>query len=376
MRVLHVAEAFGGGIFEMVSTLATGLAGDGHEAAIAYGTRPETPPFPRAAIDPRVELFDLRWMSRSLAAHVDAGRALRSAIDDWDPDVVHLHSSFAGLVGTLTSSSRKQIVYSPHCYASSVLDEGRFRAAGFRLVERFVSRRATVVGVVSRSEAEVARRCLARRVEIVENGIPELEEDRLAERPLPERPRIVAVGRTVPQRRPEACARILAALGDAADVAWLGGGGGVRGDAGFAALAAAGIRPTGWMPRDEVLAELERATVYLHWTSWDGQALSLLEAMAYDAVVVASDTPPNREVVGPAQVCDSEAEAIRLLRRIVSDREFAQRLLAAQRERRHHFRASRMVRDWLAAYERLVGETAAPRIERPAVGVGQPAAPS
>jgi glycosyltransferase involved in cell wall biosynthesis len=159
------------------------------------------------------------------------------------------------------------------------------------------------------------------------------------------------MGRTVPQRQPEACARILAELDGTAAVAWIGGGG-PEGDAaaGFRALMRSGIEVTGWISRHEAMERLAGATAYLHWTAWDGQPLSVLEAMARDVVVVASDIPANRELVGAEQVCADEAAAVRLLRRIVTEPELRARLLRSQRARREAHGASRMVDGWRDAY--------------------------
>ena len=352
LDVLLVAEAFGGGVFELVRTVASGLAGRGHRVTIAYGRRPETPGDPRAQVDAAVELVEMPWTSRGVRAQVAGAGRLRTLVADLRPDVVHLWSAFAGAVGAAVVPRSVPTIFTPQAYAFTMASEGGRRRAAYRLLERFASRRASLVGACSLDEARLARELGAIRVETVPNGIPELDGEP-AERVQTGRPRVIAAGRTVPQRRPAAAARILAAVSDLASVGWVGGAGGARGEAGQAALREAGVELTGWAPRDQVLEQLADATAYLHWTEWDGLPLTVLEAMAQDAVVVASDIGPNREVLGPGQVRASEEGAVALLRDVLGDPAVAERLLAAQRRRRRDYGAARMVDGWEAIYRRL-----------------------
>ena len=94
-----------------------------------------------------------------------------------------------------------------------------------------------------------------------------------------------------------------------------------------APLRAAGIPITGWLSHEDALAELGRATVLLHYSAWDGAPLAVLEAIARDVVVVASDIPANRELLGPAQVCADEAAAARLIRAVLADAALRETLL-------------------------------------------------
>jgi glycosyltransferase involved in cell wall biosynthesis len=293
---------------------------------------------------------------------VTAGRELRELVDRWRPDVIHLHSAFAGLVGAAACAGRARLVYSPHACASGIDSPTRWQRHSFRAAERFVCRRVDLIGAVSRSEAALVTGIAGRRrVVVVENGITELNDPGLRPAPAKADPAVaIAAGRTVPQRRPDACARILSTLAPIAEARWVGGGGGAEGEPGRAALATAAIPVTGWLPRAEMLRELASATAYLHWTAWDGQPLSILEAMAFHAVVVASDIAANREVVGVRQTCATEAQAAALLRRVILEPGLRASLLRDQRERRGRYAARRMVGEWVATYE-MLAERPAPR---------------
>jgi glycosyltransferase involved in cell wall biosynthesis len=353
LSVLHVVEVFGSGVGIVAKTLAERQAEAGERVAIAHGRCPETPAEVRAFVAPEVELCELPWERRLLGEQLRAGKALRSLVRRWQPDVVHLHSSFAGVVGGLALPATTPTVYTPHGYSFTMRDRGGGKRFAFRALERFTASRVDVVGAVSEAEAADARRVApAPKVAVVPNGIPELDDGAAVVRgDGGGRPRVVTVGRVAEQHIPGETAAILAALSDLADVAWVGGNG--RSPELDELVRSHGVEVTGWLERDEVQAILGGASCCLHWTAWDGQPLSVLEAMAGDVVVVARDIAATREILGPRQVCGSTEQAVRLLREILTNPDLRQELVAEQRGRRSRFGSKRMAADWRAVYDRI-----------------------
>ena len=349
MKILEVTEASWAGTLGIVTSLSSRLSAAGHEVALAYAVRPETPGDLRERLPDAVELLPLAWRRRSPRAQAATALALRRLVQERRPDVVHLHSSFAGAVGSL-ALGRVPKVYTPHGYAFARRPDGGGVLAAYRAAEWAVARRCDVVAAVSEAEATLARDVLhAPRVAVVPNGIPELDAP---VQPAPPRPDVLvaAVGRIGPARRPEASARILAAVAGDARVRWIGDA--VGGE--DAPLRAAGVPISGWLPHAAALEELSQATVLLHYSEWDGAPLAVLEAMARDVLVIASDIPANRELLGPRQVAADEASAVATIRAVLRDADLREELLADQRARAADRGADRMAERYADLYARCV----------------------
>jgi len=351
LRILQVIESFGAGSMQVALTISERLAAEGHTLAMAHGRVAESPADARAAIAADIELFGLPW-ERTLPSQLHVGRRLRTLVRGWRPDVVHLHSSFAGFAGAGAGALRSLVptVYTPHGYAFARDGQSPPVRTALALAEHVIARRVDLVGAVSECEGVEARRIRAPRVAVVPNGIAELDDPAPAPARTGPRPRIVTVGRIAPQRQPAATAAILGGLRDIADVEWIGGGD----EHHVATVRSAGVSVTGWLTRAEVLERLAAAELCLHWSAWDAQPLAVLEAMARDVVVIASDIPANRELLGERQVCTGSDQAAARLRAVVTDASLRAELLADQRERRGRYSARRMVADWEAVYRRLV----------------------
>ncbi|MDX2376585.1 glycosyltransferase [Microbacterium sp. LRZ72] len=344
MRIVHVTETLVGGVLAAVAALANAQAALGHEVRIVYARKPTVPDAAEldSRVDARVTRTEVAYRGRLTA--VDAlRRAVARATRD-GVDVVHLHSSFAGLAGRLSPAIRRQadvIAYSPHGWAFlRGAGGGVVAGAADRLalaVERALTGRCDGLVLVSDSEAELTRARLgAAPCHVLRNGIP------VAHLPAAtgsgrQRPVVTASGRLMEQKAPDRFAQIARALSDRADFVWIGDG---TPEERARWIGDAPVRVTGWLPHADVVAQLAASDIFLFPTRWEGMPISLMEAQVMGLPAVTTDVVGNRDVVlhGEtglvcADVPDLTAAVAGLLDDATARASMAARARAVQRER-------------------------------------------
>jgi glycosyltransferase involved in cell wall biosynthesis len=268
-------------------------------------------------------------------------------------DVLHLHSTFAGLGGAIVRPRGVATIYTPHGYVFLMSSLPRRARSAARALEWFVSRRVSLIGAVSAAEAADAASLGAPNVTVVHNGIEELDDP-------PETATlcgsgVVAAGRMSAQRQPFEVARIFGRLPAGTPTSWIGD----CADPNAAArLRELGTNLTGWLPREQVLEWTAGARVYLHWTAWDGHPLSVLEAIAGGTVVVAHDIPPVREILGEHGLCATAEQAAELIERLLADDEFYESVQREQALAAVPFSSNAMTDRWAAVYAGLTASSA------------------
>lgn len=298
MRVLHVAEPVDGGVVRCVQQLAAHELERGWEVAVAGPPEGPLPAAVRAAGGRH-----LSWPAgpRPGPATVGEVARLRRIVARARPDVVHLHSSKAGLAGRLVLRGSRPTIFQPHAWSFSAVT-GPLRVATLRW-EQVGARWAHRVVCVSEGERELGiehgikadLRVIANGVDLSRFPVGDVGVRLAARRRLaidPETPIAVSVGRMHRQKGQVELLRW-----------WQRVVGAVPG----ARLALVGDGPDreeletagGWVvgPTDDVVSWLHAADVVVLHSRWEGLALTLLEAMACARSVVATDIPGMREVV-------------------------------------------------------------------------------
>ena len=113
--------------------------------------------------------------------------------------------------------------------------------------------------------------------------------------------------------------------------------------------------------RDDAARFLPAFDVFCLASSFEGMSNSIMEAMAAGLPVIASDIPPNRELVVPHEtgfLCKlgDSVGFMQFLRRLIDEPGLGERLGAAGRERiRAEFSVRRMIDRYAAVYQQLAG---------------------
>ncbi|HYI46249.1 MAG TPA: glycosyltransferase [Actinomycetota bacterium] len=352
LSVLHVAQPVDGGVAAYILRLSRTQRTQGRQVTVASPPGPLAVSLRERGVD-WVEWRATRSPGPSIAAET---RALRRIVDRVRPDIVHLHSSKAGVAGRLRALGPRTI-FQPHGWSWDAVEGAT--ALAVRRWERFAAPRSDLLICVSREERERGESAgLVAHWRVIENAVDldefsfQSEEDRVRARAqlgLSRAPIAVCVGPLRYQKgqdllvdawahvkvaEPEAKLVLVGDGPEREQVAELAGGMGVV----FAGH------------QEKVVPWLAAADLVVIPSRWDGLSLSLLEAMASGRSVVATDVPGVVRVLGAGgevvPVGDHSALATALIRRLKDPELTAREGLAARRRAEEAF-------DWDLLTERM-----------------------
>ncbi|MGB2920569.1 MAG: glycosyltransferase [Mycobacterium sp.] len=333
MRILHISEAFGGGLRTAIVNFVAATPQHEHRIYVRLRKGHETVDIPRAA------QFD-HYTGGMVGFLTSASRLAAEG----DFDLVHLHSSYAGLIRGLLPRATKT-VYSPHCYAMETNHSG-LRRASYRSLEWALARRDQVLIAVSPHEMELGRQLNPSMLAAeVRNAAPECSVTSVPN-PGSSPPIIAMLGRICAQKDPEFFARICMALGRGRfRYQWIGDG-----DDGRDALEEAGVEITGWVPHQRSRELLAAASLYVHSAAWEGGPLATLEAAEAGCPVMVR-TIPSMQSLGYYVAGESPELVAARVERFFGDNEFRESVRERTRALADENSFERLAEDLQHAYE-------------------------
>lgn len=358
--IVHVTEALGAGVSHSISQLAKAQVASGCDVVLIHSKRPDTPSEDRLGVlypSPIKRLLLPMVTQVSLLHDLRALFSLVKLLNTLRPDVLHLHSSKAGVLGRVANllvRTKARVYYSPRGFAFLREDVSPGRQSMFLLFERIAARLPGVLVACSESEAKLARDHVKHpQVVLVENSA-ELNHILDAPGSVMPRLRIVTSGRLTYQKAPwrfRDLARKFAM--QPVDFVWIGGGD-VGDDWALSDASVATLSITGWLNRESVLEELSRADVFVMTSLWEGMPLSLIEAQAAGLPAVVPDAVGCRDIVRDGEtgyVCASDEELAQRLSELLASSDLRRTMgKCARNVARSRFSVERMHREMMAVY--------------------------
>jgi glycosyltransferase involved in cell wall biosynthesis len=361
MRVLHIAEILRGGIAtvfnEIVPPQIEQFGAGNVQLLVPEQQASDLSAIPRDCI----RTFDRRNRRLGLRSLF---RECMSVLHSFNPDIVHIHSTVAGLLvrsRLRTSSWRGRVVYCPHGWAFDVSNARSLRY-GIERVEHFLSARTDRIIAISDHEYREGVRIGIdpQKLVVIENGISRSRQTVQAAEWNDHRVKVLFVGRLDRQKGVDVLMRAAATLGDRIHVRVAGGrvtGNGVRMEV------PPNVALLGWLSPTEVESQMRAADLVCMPSRWEGFGLVAIEAMRAAKPVVASRVGGLAGLVedGKSGLLVAKEDAVELASALVSrsSAEWAQMGEFAKARFLRSYTSDRVHRDIMALYESLMGIRAA-----------------
>ena len=323
-KILYVVEAFGGGLFTYIVDLVNELSNQ-YDFTIAYAIRSQTPENFKEYFDSNVKFVEIKNFTRgvNIIKDLKAVSELDKVARSVKPDIIHLHSSKAGVLGRLAFwFSKSTLFYTPHGYSFLMQDMSRTKRMIYYIAEKTTG--FSKCTTISCSEGEhIESQKLTKKVTYVNNGI-NIEEINKQLQGIDSSASsgdlsfIFTIGRICYQKNPTLFNQIAWKMPDK-HFLWIGDGE-LRDE-----LTAPNIKVTGWLERTEALKYASKANIFILQSRWEGLPMSLLEAMYMKKPCIVSDIIGNHDVIESNRngvVCNSIDEYVTAITKLSSDKEF------------------------------------------------------
>ena len=315
-KIVHVVEAFGGGVYNFLVDLLNNTIDD-FDITVIYALRPQTPDNFIDDFDKRIKFIHSKYMMRNIGINdLKAFFEIKKIIKKEKPDIIHCHSSKAGLLTRLAINTKKiKTFYTPHGYSFLMEDSSKLKRFIYKSIERIGTINHSVIIACSKGEYEESLK-LTKRATYVSNGV-NLE---ILRKYIPDKIKqidtnnltFVTTGRVSYQKNPELFNNIAESFPEIKFI-WVGTGDLEN------RLTSKNIEITGWKNRDELMEILNKSDVFILPSLWEGLPISLLEAMALKKTCIVSNVIGNRDVISNENngfVCNNLNEFIGVIKNI------------------------------------------------------------
>ena len=358
MRILHFSQSLLGGpatYFEEIALSQIEVFGKQNVLFVVPETdRDEIPSIPDEC------LLGFRFTKRNPYSLARLALFLERAVKDFSPDLVHLHSTYAGVIGRAPLLAGRRgygLVYCAHGWAFNRQSGPiiSFLCSGVeQLLARVTNR---IINISGAEQASAIRHKLpASKMTVIVNGINrEIPKGTAAVNFDRSVVNLLFVGRHDPQKGLDILLKSMDRVGDRANLHLHVLGTPVVSSGVDASASPAHVTFHGWKSREKVFGFMEAADVLVVPSRWEGFGIVALEAMRVGKPVIASDRGALPEIVVDGETglifdLNSESELDSILCNL--DHAKLQEMGAAGQKRfQDHFTSDRVNRELIDLYE-------------------------
>jgi glycosyltransferase involved in cell wall biosynthesis len=354
MHIIHFCGALRGGPLSAIAEWSRPQVAAGHRVSLVYSPLRDSVEDFRGDLSPQIELLPLA-VRRDIhpLSDLQACRAFAALLRKLQPDVVHLHSSKAGAIGRLAAFlTGIAAVYSTHGIAYLRTDVGFATRALFFSFEWLLGLLGSTTVACSASELHAMRFIPGRKISIP-NGVDLASLSPPARKLTNDRLEIMLCGRVTVQKNPALACAIASKSPVDWRWTWLGDG-----EQREFVERSGRIDVTGWQPRAAALAHLGNGDILVHTSSWEGMPIAILESMALELPVVATNVVGNRDLIIDGEtgfVAHDEVSFLAALKTLSESRELRHKMGRAGRRRvEREFDQAKLAQRWIELYQRIL----------------------
>ncbi len=348
-KVLHVVEAFGGGVFTFLVDLLNSMV-DEYEVVLVCSRRPQTPIDYKNYFDKRIKIIELKNGARGIGyKDLKLYLEIKEIINKETPDILHLHSSKAGAFGRLCSKDKNmKIFYNPHGFAFLMENEGGLHKKIYKLIEKICSKKCGTIIACSNGEYKEALK-LSKNSYLINNGINTNKLKKFEEKCVDkENLKICTLGRVSYQKNPKEFNEIAEAFPNI-EFTWIGEGE-LQNE-----LTSSNIKVTGWLEKDEALKIMNKSDIFILTSLWEGLPIALLEAMYYKKICMVSNCIGNKDVIKNKEngfICKKSEDFIRIIEKVIDGTQNIEKIKEnAQKDIMENYNFDIVAKKYMCVYE-------------------------
>ena len=343
--------------------LVRGIEKEGHSAIVCFGG---TGVVHKAAIERGIDCISLKHLVREISPINDflAIFELRREIRAAKPDLIHLHSSKAGLIGRLAAIGlRIPVIYTAHGWAYTT-GVSKLKSLTYRVLERFASKLSDKIIAVSNFDRTLAiqnKVVSEEKIVTIHNGIPAI-----ADIATPLRSDVIKIIMVARFESPKNQLDLIRAAGMLTKGNWKLEfvGDGPLLDRAMKYVATLGLQNdvTFVGARFDVPQLLRDSNIFVLISDWEGFPLTILEAMRAGLPIIASDVGGVSEALndnnnGFLIPKGDVSELAAKLQILIDDRHLRNRMGEAGRLRfMQEFHFDSMLKRTISLYKELASE--------------------